>query len=504
MGCSPEREYLVKVCRLPSAKIRRSFSERHSDTMPNALAAADPITPGRYRTAPSQTETGFPPGVPYIIGNEAAERFSFYGMRAILVTFMTSALLMDQNIAQGWVHQFVSAVYFTPFLGAFLSDGFLGKYRTILWLSIVYCFGHFALAINDSRLGLAIGLGLISLGAGGIKPCVSANVGDQFGASNNHLLSKVFGWFYFSINVGSSFSIWLCPILLVDKRFGPHWAFGLPGVLMCVATVVFWLGRNKFVHIPPARSNYLKEFFSVETGRLVGRLAIVFAFVPVFWALWDQSAGAEWTEQAKSLDLNFFGLKFLAEQVQVVNGIYVLAFIPLFNYVLYPAISRVFPLTPLRKIGIGLFTTALSFVPIWYLQSRIDAGSHPNVGWQLLAYALLTAGEVMVSITGLEFAYTQAPNKMKSFVMALWLLAVSLGNQFTSLINFLVPWLGRHGMNMAGASFFRFFTLFMLGTAILFVIVSRFYKGETYIQHSEGGAPLDAPVATINSAAGDV
>ena len=110
----------------------------------------------------------------------------------------------------------------------------------------------------------------------------------------------------------------------------------------------------------------------------------------------------------------------------------------------------------------------------------------------------------MVSITGLEFAYTQAPNKMKSFVMALWLLAVSLGNQFTSLINFLVPWLGRHGMNMAGASFFRFFTLFMLGTAILFVIVSRFYKGETYIQHSESGAPLDAPVATINSAAGDV
>lgn len=473
-------------------------------------AATSTISP--YRTAPSQTETGFPPGVPYIIGNEAAERFSFYGMRSILVTFMTTYLLnsshlpdvMDKNQAQGWVHQFVSVVYFTPFLGAFLSDGYIGKYRTILYLSIVYCFGHFVLALNDTRLGLALGLGLIALGAGGIKPCVSANVGDQFGASNNHLLSKVFGWFYFSINAGSAASIWLCPILLTDPRFGPHWAFGLPGVLMFVATVIFWMGRKKFVHIPPGGSNYFKEFFTIDTLRLVGRLAIVFAFVPVFWALWDQSAGSEWTIQAKSLDLNFYGFTFLPEQVQVVNGIFVLAFIPIFNYFIYPMIGRVFPLTPLRKIGIGLFTTAVSFVPIWWLQAQIDGGAHPNVGWQLLAYALLTAAEVMVSITGLEFAYTQAPNKMKSFVMALWLLAVSLGNQFTSIINFLVPWLGRHGMNMEGASFFRFFTLFMLATAVLFVFVSKYYKGETHIQHSEGGAPLGAPGATINSAVGEV
>ncbi len=480
---------------------------------PPQMPDPDGIDALGFRTRPSQTETGMPPGVPYIIGNEAAERFSFYGMRAILATFMTTYLLMDKNVAQGWVHQFVSAVYFTPFLGAFLSDGFLGKYRTIFYLSIVYCFGHFALAINDTRLGLAIGLGLIAFGAGGIKPCVSANVGDQFGESNNHLLAKVFGWFYFSINFGSSFSIWLCPILLASKNFGPHWAFGLPGVLMFVATVVFWMGRKKFVHIPPAGSNYFKELFNIETARLIGRLAIVFAFVPVFWALWDQSSGSEWTVQAKSLDLRVFDFMllskrvhfaFLAEQVQVVNGIFVLAFIPLFNYVVYPAISRAFPLTPLRKIGIGLFLTALSFVPIWWLQVRIDAGEHPSVGWQLLAYAILTAAEVMVSITGLEFAYTQAPNKMKSFIMAFWLLAVSLGNQFTSIINFLVPWLGRHGMNMEGASFFRFFTLFMLGTAILFVFVSRGYRGQTYIQHSGGGAPINAPTATINSAVGEV
>ena len=147
-------------------------------------------------------------------------------MKSILALFMAKYLMtrtgmhdpMSENEAEGYTHWFVAGVYYLPVVGALLSDGVLGKYRTILWLSIVYCFGHFALAINDTRFGLAVGLGLICVGAGGIKPCVSANVGDQFGASNKHLLSKVFGWFYFSINAGSFISTILCPFLLEDKR----------------------------------------------------------------------------------------------------------------------------------------------------------------------------------------------------------------------------------------------------------------------------------------------
>ncbi|HEX5317292.1 MAG TPA: MFS transporter, partial [Candidatus Kapabacteria bacterium] len=175
----------------------------------------------KYATSPPNIE-GMPPGVPYIIGNEGAERFSFYGMRTILIGFMTQFMLnhsgvlqgMPENEAQGWFHQFVSSVYWMPFFGAIISDGWLGKYRTILYLSIVYCLGHFTLAFMDTSFGisfgqkwvLAIGLVLIAIGAGGIKPCVSANVGDQFGESNKHLLSKMFGWFYFSINAGSFIS----------------------------------------------------------------------------------------------------------------------------------------------------------------------------------------------------------------------------------------------------------------------------------------------------------
>jgi proton-dependent oligopeptide transporter, POT family len=465
-----------------------------SDSAPSSgPTTASAPTRQKYRTLPDQQLTTMPPGVPYIIGNEAAERFSFYGMRAVLTVFMTKYLMdrsghlavMGDDEAGAWSHMFVSAVYFLPILGALLSDGVVGKFRTIFYLSIVYCFGHFSLALDDTRLGLFLGLLLISFGAGGIKPCVSANVGDQFGQGNKHLLPRVFSWFYFSINVGSFVSIWVCPILLDDPRFGPHYAFGLPGVFMVIATVVFWLGRKKFVHVRPGGLGFIREAVSREGRSAIGQLFLIYLFVAIFWALWDQSAGIEWTLQAEHLNLNFLGLKLLAAQVSDANAILILIFIPLFSYGVYPLIDRIFPLTPLRKIGIGLFVMAIAFAIVWWLQVRIDAGQTPNVGWQLLAYVFLTASETMVSITGLEFSYTQAPPKMKSAIMAVWLLVVSLGNLFTAFMHSLVPTLKPLGLNLENAGWFQFFTLLMVGAAIIYVFVARWYRGKTYIQGEE-------------------
>ncbi len=453
----------------------------------------------KYLTSPPNI-TRMPPGVPFIIGNEAAERFSYYGMKSILTVFMAHYVLnkmgaldpMQPNEAYKYTHYFVSGVYFLPVLGAIIADGWFGKYWTILSLSIVYCFGHLTLAFMDTSWGIAIGertmlaagLILICLGAGGIKPCVSANVGDQFGESNKHLLSKMFGWFYFSINAGSFISTLLCPWLLADPRFGPRWAFGIPGVAMFIATIFFWAGRKKMVHVPPAGLGYLRETFSKEGLLTLLRIAMVYVFVIIFWALWDQSNGIEWTIQAEKMDLHWFGMDLIAAQVQTANPILILLFIPLVNYVLYPAISKVFPLTPLRKIGIGLFLTALSFVVIVWIQGQIDQGLKPSINWQLLAYVILTLGEAMVSITGLEFSYTQAPNSMKSSVMALWLLAVSAGNFFDAQFN---SW----DMNADGTrkltdyQYFTFFTVLMFAASIVFVLVASFYKGRTYLQSQQ-------------------
>lgn len=404
----------------------------------------------QYLTSPPQTSK-IPKGIPYIIGNEAAERFSFYGMKGILVVFMTQYLFllpgsqavepMVNATAVEYYHLFTTAVYFTPILGALLADIFLGKYMTILTLSLVYCAGHGALAlmgINDSInpwYALVSGLFLISLGSGGIKPCVSAHVGDQFGSKNSHLLTKAFGWFYFSINTGAFLSTLMTPWLL--NWYGPHLAFGIPGVLMALATLLFWMGRKVFIHIPAGGAEWFAELKSpVGRGALL-KVSIVFIFIAVFWALFDQT-GSSWVLQAEDMNRTWLGVTWLSSQIQAINPIMILIYIPIFQFVIYPLINRVWTLTPMRKISLGLFVMVGGFGLVALAQSWIDAGETPSIGWQVLAYALLTASEVMVSITGLEFAYTQAPKKMKSVIMALFLMSVSLGNFFTAAVNHII------------------------------------------------------------------
>eukprot|EP00913_Durusdinium_trenchii_P028370 g26598.t1 len=320
-----------------------------------------------------------PAGIPYIVGNEAAERFSFYGMRAILFVFMTKYLMdqdgstdvMSDSDATSYIHLFIASAYFFPVIGAIISDWLWGKYKTILTLSLVYCAGHITLALDETRFGLTLGLTLIAIGAGGIKPCVSAHVGDQFGQKNKHLISKVFGWFYFSINLGAFASQLLTPILL--SKFGPSVAFGVPGGLMLLATWVFWLGRNKFVHVPPGGAAFLKESFDADGKRAIRNLAVLYVFVAVFWSLFDQTT-SRWVSQAESLNRNWLGIEWLSSQIGAANPILILCFIPVFTYVIYPAINRVFPLTPLRKVAIGFFVTVPAFLlPAW-IESEITGG----------------------------------------------------------------------------------------------------------------------------------
>lgn len=450
----------------------------------------------KYNTAPVPS-TRMPSGIPYIVGNETAERFSFYGMRGILVVFMTKYMLnargeadyMSDNDATAVFHLFVATAYFFPLLGSLLSDVLWGKYKTILVLSIVYCFGHLALAIDDTRMGLFIGLILIALGAGGIKPCVSAHVGDQFGSQNKHLLSRVFGWFYLAINLGAFVSSLLIPVIL--EYYGPHYAFGLPGILMLLATILFWMGRNKFVHIPPSGwKKFRTETFGKEGLQALLNLSVLYyIFLPVFWALFDQT-GSSWVLQGLQMNtqvttpLGEFQLG--AAQIQAFNPFFILLLIPTFTYVVYPLIDKVFPLTPLRKISIGFFLTAASFAIVALIQIGIDRSPQtpPHILWQAVPYLVMTAGEVMISITCLEFSYTQAPKSMKSFIMSLYFLSVTAGNLLTAGVNKIIM-IDEKTSRLEGASYFWFFSGLMFVAAVLFIFVAKFYRGKTYIQDEE-------------------
>jgi POT family proton-dependent oligopeptide transporter len=388
----------------------------------------------------AESQGKMPKGIPYIIGNEAAERFSYYGMKAILAVFMTQYLFMSEGTSITWIHLFGMAVYFLPLFGALLSDMFLGKYKTIITLSIVYCLGHLVLAIFENQEGLAWGLALIAIGSGGIKPTVGSHVGDQFTTKNGHLLEKAFGYFYLAINVGAFISALLTPWLL--DVYGPHIAFGVPGLLMLIATWVFWLGRDKYITVEPVGFwPYLQQIFTPETAKILFRLSLIyFIFIAVFWSLYDQTMST-WVLQAsrslmdKTVDIGPWHFEVLPSQIQAINAFFILTLTPLFAFVVYPFLNKLFPLSPLRKIGIGLFVTAISFVVSGWIDAQMEAGQTVHFYWQVLAYFIITAGEVMVSITALEFAYTQAPLAIKSLIMAMYYIAITLGNGVTIIVN---------------------------------------------------------------------
>jgi POT family proton-dependent oligopeptide transporter len=661
---------------------------------------------GTHRTTPDHDNEGWPAGVPYIIGNEGCERFSFYGMKAILFVHLLSlyviarqsvdvvvekcaalgtdagraladkmhdvgqtmstltgqvkvaAETVDQCVAGGKgaelcqialscvekgladpavceaatlysqciekeggllarhdVHLFVAGVYAFPMIGAIIADRLLGKYHTIIWLSLVYCAGHAVLAVGeDSLMGMKMGLLLIAIGSGGIKPCVSAHVGDQFGKKNWFRIQTVFQMFYFIINFGSFFSTLLIP--LVRVKVSTSVAFAIPGVLMFIATIVFWMGRHKFVHIPakPGGKLGLLDAFSstllflsfghlfvtteydlsfvgyaafsvgflvaglgflvagfilfamrqriepddsflpvflyilptVLWGRRKGqggvggaessavpglkadedmpedhlwlrkspifgaatekfgpnpvegvvavlKIVSIFIFVSMFWALFDQHASS-WIEQAKMMDLH----GFLPSQIGALNPIMVMALIPITAFA-YKQIGKKIEFGPLRRMTVGMFVTSLSFVIAALVQQMIvtQGLGKVDVLWQVLQYLILTLAEVMVSITGLEFAYTQAPKRMKSTIMGFWLLTVALGNVFVAVISSvdiegkLKSLAGDASAGAAAAEstaaqgliyFFWFFAVAMAITAVGFAVRARFYTPKSFPQ----------------------
>ena len=425
----------------------------------------------------------FPRQVAYIVTNEACERFSYYGMLSILSLYLAREMRLGEVRGKEIVHLFATAVYFLPILGGWLADHLFGRYRTILSLSLFYCLGHAALAAFEGQLwGIYLGLGLIALGAGGIKPCVSAFVGDQFLDQDEKSLRKVYGLFYWSINIGAFFGFAVIP------RFrdvaGYSWAFALPGIFMGIATLVFWLGRRRYVIAPPARTAVQSQSKTnlVDTLKVVGRIALIFLPIPIFWALFNQ-VNSTWVFQGTKMQpFHILGYKVDAESMQSVGALLVLIWVPVLTFGLYPLAEKLgFRPTPLRRIGIGLFLAALSYVVCAAIQMSIDQGQKLvptqklSIAWQVVPYIILEAGEVMVSATALEFAFSQAPAALKSTIMSLWLMTIAGGHFLVATFTNL----NERFVKASGVMEFLFYAVLMLAGIAMFVWVASRYRQQT-------------------------
>ncbi len=437
-----------------------------------------------------------PRQIPFIIANETCERFSFYGMRNILTAFLTDQLLVaslpDEAArnaeAKSIVHTFILGVYFFPLLGGFLADRYFGKYKIILWVSIVYTIGHGLLALFETnQTGFFAGMFLIALGSGGIKPCVAAMVGDQFDEKNKHLAKKVFDAFYWSINFGSFFATLILAKVL--KKQGAQLAFGIPGLLMLVAVVVFFAGRRRYVLVPPRGKDphgFLPVLVSMLRGRAatthpeaavsavrsVGRVLVVFLPVPFFFMIFDQKAST-WVIQAKKMAPEVGPFTFEPSQMQVVNPLLVMLLIPLLTGVVYPLLRRRGrEPSPLAKMTVGIALGGLSFVVAGLIDLPVQAGVRLSILWQLIPYMILTAGEILVSTTGLEFAYSQAPPSMKSTIMSFWNLTVAAANGVVVLLSKVTLF--------SGSMLFFYYAGFAFAAAVAMGLIARSYKVEDH------------------------
>ncbi|XP_006799247.1 solute carrier family 15 member 2 [Neolamprologus brichardi] len=352
--------------------------------------------------------TNYPVSICFIVVNEFCERFSYYGMKALLTLYFLTYLKWDKDLSTAVYHAFSGLCYFTPILGAFIADSWLGKYKTIIYLSIVYVIGHVVKSVGaiptvgSTELHIALsmsGLILIALGTGGIKPCVAAFGGDQFDEEHTTERQKFFSIFYMSINAGSFLSTIITPILRGDvKCFGGDCyalAFGVPAALMVVALVVFIAGSslykrtppqgnvlwevcncigfaiknrwNKSKHDPPRQHwlDWAEEKYSmrlIQELKMVLRVLVLYIPLPMFWALFDQQ-GSRWTLQATRMNLalgNSFAIK--PDQMQMLNALLILVFVPIFDLIIYPLVRLCgLKITPLRKMAMGMVFAALAF-----------------------------------------------------------------------------------------------------------------------------------------------
>lgn len=414
-----------------------------------------------------------PKGFWFIFWGELAERASFYGMKTILLLYMIQKLGYTDANSATVVSFFTATCYILPIIGGYIADHYLGKFKTIVYFAIPYVIGQILIGSFTTEIALYVSLLLLAGGSGTIKPNISTLMGLMYQKEGkSHLMTQAFSWFYMAINIGATITTFALPF--IRDHYGYRVAFSAPAALMVVALGVFFFGKKYYpkeeIKRGAQREVKTPEQKHEERTTLV-RLSGLFFMVVFFWSVFDQSYSS-WTLFARDylvLDINIFGwTKHIPpDAIQSINPFFIVVLTPLFAWIWSRTdVSETKRLSSPKKMLMGFVLVVLCYSTLTLGGFIAYPATKISILWEVVAYLLMTMAELCISVVGLQLAFEEAPDHMKSMITGIWLFTVFIGDSLAALF-------ARLYTATTPATFFGAVTGMMVIVAIIFYLIGR-------------------------------
>jgi POT family proton-dependent oligopeptide transporter len=442
-------------------------------------------------TTPQQrTIGGHPAGLFILFLTEMWERFSYYGMRAILVLYLVSAidkggLAWTNETASRLYGWYTGLVYLTPIVGGYLADRFIGTHRSLLIGGLIIAAGHFSLAFHAPGM-FYLGLALIIIGTGFFKPNVSTMVGQLYGDGDPRR-DAGFTIFYMGINLGALIGTIICGYLGESPDWGWHYGFAAAGVGMVLGLLVYAFLRPRYLpgigdKPAPERTERAKATdapLTKQERQQVIAILITSFFVIFFWVAYEQAGSSMNVFALNNTQRTLLGYEIPASWFQSINPAIILVGGPLMAW-LWLALGRrgLEPSTP-AKMASGLIFLGLGFVCMVFGGLEAQNGNLASPIWLILAYALNTIGELCLSPVGLSLVTKLAPVKYASLLMGTWFLANFVANLLAGYIAGAADSIAKgEWFTVLGglADFYGIFVVTSLAAGVLFFLFTPYLK----------------------------
>ena len=428
---------------------------------------------------------GHPPALSYLFATEMWERFSYYGMRALLTLYMIKYLLLPaqaggvaglagfksmleavfgplalQPLASQIYGFYTGLVYLTPIFGGLLADRLLGQRRTVILGASLMAAGHFLMAFERWFL---LALLVLILGNGCFKPNISTQVGSLY-APGDHRRDRAFSIFYVGINLGAFLAPLVCGTL--GETYGWHYGFAAAGIGMTLGLTIYLaatptLPRDAFVRRDTSRK------MDRDGWRAIGALLVLFIPVSLFWATYEQQGNtiALWADGFT--DRHVFGAEIPVTWFQAFNPLMIFAFTP-FIVALWRRQGKREPSTVV-KLAIGLLLNAASWL-LMAAAAQLTGGGQASWLWLFAFFVVITVGELYLSPTSLSLVTKVAPAGVLSMMMGVWLSTSFVGG-------FLAGYLGTFWSAMSKPGFFLMLAVISAAAGLFVALASRPLRG---------------------------